>query len=136
MKTKLLSLAAAGLMLLAGSALADAPLKSKLDLDMHQASAVADIQAEYRRTFSAKRQEFNRESRALRRARSANDVEAVARQELIVAALQQDLTAIRAAENAAIRAVLTPEQQSKFDAVLAERAAMVGSSRDSKVAKN
>ena len=118
MKAKLLSIVAFGLLLVAGSAFADAPLKSKLDLTVEQASAVAAIQADYRRKFAAVRQDFNRESRALRRARRADDAEAMAQQELVVADLQAQMTAVRMAENAEIRTLLTPEQQSKFDAVL------------------
>ena len=133
MKTRYSAILVFTLLLAGGLAHADAPLKSKLDLSTEQAGAVADIQADYRRTFAKKRQAFNRESRALRRARTANDPAAIAKQESVVAALKAEMTAIRIAENNSIRAQLTPDQQLKFDEVIAERAAMVGSSRDSNV---
>ena len=133
MRSKLITLLSSGLLLMAGSAYADAPLKSSLDLDTEQARQVQEIQKSYRRTFGAKRQEMNRESRKLRRARNANDSALIAQQETIVAGLQEELRAIRSAENEEIRKLLTPEQNKKFDQVIEQRRAMVGSSRDASV---
>lgn len=135
MRTRLISLLTSGLLLTAGAAYADAPLKSSLDLDTDQARQVQQIQKTYRRSFSAKRQEMNRESRKLRRARNDNDSALIAQQETIVADLQAELRAIRTAENDEIRKVLTPEQNVKFDHVIEQRRAMVGSSRDTNVFK-
>jgi len=100
---------------------------------MDQARSVEAVQAQYRRTFGAKREEFNRESRKLRRARLAKDSAAVAQQEPVVAALQDELRKIRSSENDAIRRLLTPAQQQKFEAVLMQRRAMHGSSRDDRL---
>jgi Spy/CpxP family protein refolding chaperone len=114
-------------------AAADESLQSSLALSMEQARSVESIQAEYRRTFSAKREVFNRESRKLRRARLAKDSAAIAQQEPVVAGLQNELRQIRASENDAIRKVLTPEQQKKFEAVLVQRRAQHGPSRDERL---
>jgi Spy/CpxP family protein refolding chaperone len=114
-------------------AAADESLHSSLALSMEQARSVEAIQAEYRRTFSAKREVFNRESRKLRRARLAKDSAAIAQQEPVVAGLQNELRRIRESENDAIRKVLTPEQQKKFEAVLVQRRAQHGPSRDERL---
>lgn len=114
-------------------AAADESLHSSLALSMDQARSVEAVQAQYRRTFGAKREEFNRESRKLRRARLAKDSAAIAQQEPVVAALQDELRKIRASENDAIRRLLTPAQQQKFEAVLLQRRAMHGSSRDDRL---
>ena len=111
---------------------ADAPLKTTLGLDMEQAQQVQAIQKKYRRPFSAKRQELNRERRKLRRARNENDSSQVAQQEQITAQLQDELQHIRRKENEEIRQVLTPDQRQKFEAVLQQRKASVGSSRDAR----
>lgn len=123
------------LLALSNAAHADAPLKSSLGLDVEQARQVQEIQKAYRRPFAAKRQEYNRQSRKLRRARSDNDLQLIEQQELVVAALREDLRQIRAAENADIRGVLDLEQRAKFEEVLQQRNAMVGSSRDAKLLK-
>ena len=131
--TDLLSVAACVAVLalaLAQPAAADQSLESALALTRDQAHAVMAIEAKYRREFAAKRGDFNRESRVLRRAHIARDSAAIARQEPVVAALQQDLRQIREAENAQIRALLTPEQRTRFETVLQQRKAMHGSSRD------
>lgn len=133
MRSTLISLLGSGLLLMAGAAHADAPLKSSLDLNTDQAKQVQQIQKTYRRTFGAKRQEMNRESRKLRRARSDNDSALIEQQETIVADLQAEMRAIRTAENDEIRKLLTPEQNLKFDQVIEQRRAMVGSSRDTNV---
>ncbi len=133
MRSQLITLLSSSLLLIGSAAFADAPLKSSLDLDTEQARQVQEIQKSYRQTFRAKRQEMNRESRKLRRARNDNDSALIARQETIVAGLQQELRAIRNAENDEIRKLLTPEQSKKFDQVIEQRRAMVGSSRDANV---
>ena len=135
MPNKLLILLAAATLLIAGAAHADAPLKSSLGLDTDQAREVAAVQKSYRRSFSAKRGELNRENRKLRRARIDNDSALIAEQEAIVAGLEAELRAIREAENAEIRKFLTPEQNLKFDEVIEKRRAMVGSSRDANIFK-
>lgn len=119
-----------GLTLLGVSAFADAPLKTTLGLDVEQARQVAEIQGGYRREYAAKRGQHNTEARKLRRARNANDSEQIAMQEEIVAKLKADLRAIKDAEDADIRKVLTAEQDQRFDAYIEKRNAMVGSSRD------
>ena len=133
MKTRLIAILTSALLLAAGAAYADAPLKSSLGLDTDQARQVQEIQKKYRREFAATRQEMNRESRKLRRARNENDSALIAQQETIVAELQSRLRAIRSAENDEIRAVLTPVQALKFEQVIEKRRAMVGSSRDTRV---
>ena len=120
-------------LLVSTAAVADAPLKSKLDLDMDQAKAVAEIQAEYRKSKRSVRQELNRESRKLRRARSANDSQAVAEQEEIVARLEGEMRELILSEDDAIRGQLTPTQLAAFEDYLDERNDMVGSSRDVRV---
>lgn len=121
------------LLVLTRPAAADQSLQAALGLNMDQAHKVMAIEKKYRLEFAAKRGEFNRESRVLRRARIDRDSAAIARQEPVVAALQEDLRRIRAAENDQIRALLTPAQRSRFDAELAQRKAMHGSSRDERV---
>jgi len=130
MRVKYLLLVVGALLLAGGAAQADESLKSSLSLNMDQARQVDTIQAKYRKQFAAKRQELNKEMRALRRAKLANDSSAVARQEKITAKLRDELRAIRARENDEIRAVLTPEQRVAFEDVLKKRKEMVGSSRD------
>lgn len=130
MRKTLLSLVLVGLTVFGGYGLADAPLKTALGLDVEQARQVDEIQGEYRRLYAAKRGEHNREARALRRARIANDSEQIATQEQVVAKLDAELREIKANEDAAIRELLTPEQDEKFDAYIEKRNAMVGSSRD------
>ena len=124
-----------GLFVLAPAAYADAPLKSKLGLDMDQAKVVAEIQSEYRKSKRSVRQELNREARKLRRARSANDSAAVATQEQIVARLEGEMRTQILSEDDAIREVLTPAQLAKFEAYVQQRNDMVGSSRDVRVLK-
>jgi Spy/CpxP family protein refolding chaperone len=120
------------LLTFSGVSLADAPLKSKLGLSVDQAKQVQVIQKKYRPDFRAKRQELKKEQRKLRRARADNDSNAIAELEPVTATLAGELKQIRENENAEIRQVLTPEQNKKFDDVLKERRAMVGSSRDEK----
>jgi Spy/CpxP family protein refolding chaperone len=127
MRTTLLALALSATLLLA-----DQSLKSALDLTMDQARQVDRIQAGYRPRFAAKRQERNTELRKLRRARLANDSVQVAALEKTTAAMLEELRQIRAAEDEAIRKLLTPEQEKKFEAHRKLRKEMVGSSRDDK----
>jgi hypothetical protein len=115
---------------LAQPAQADQSLETALGLSRDQAHAVMAIEARFRPVFAAKRGDFNRESRVLRRAHIARDSAGIARQEPVVAALQQELRQIREAENEKIRAVLTPAQRTRFETVLEQRKAMHGSSRD------
>ena len=115
------------------AALADAPLKTRLELDMDQARVVDEIQARYRKEFRAKRQVYNREQRALRRAKNANDSQEVARLEAVVAGLKAELRDIILGTDDEIRAVLNPEQLEKFEEYIVERNAMPGSSRDVRV---
>lgn len=110
----------------------DAPLKGKLGLSNDQASQVREIKKKYRQSSRSKRQELHRESRKLRRARNANDSQAIAELEPVVEILKSELKQIRNSENNEIRKLLTPEQNQKFDQVLVQRRAMVGSSRDNK----
>ena len=120
-------------LVVSSAAFADAPLKSKLDLDMDQARLVAEIQGEYRKTKRSVRQELNRESRKLRRARSANDSATVAAQEEIVAKLEAEMRAQILGEDDAIRELLTPTQLDEFNRYVLQRNEMVGSSRDVRV---
>ncbi len=119
----------------AGYSHADAPLKTKLDLDVEQARQVAEVEKSYRRDFRAKRGDFNRESRKLRRARSANDSKAIAEQEAATAQLREEMIDIRRTTDEAIRRLLNADQNQKFDAYIEQRQAMVGSSRDSRVSE-
>jgi hypothetical protein len=111
-------------------AAADQSLETALGLSRDQAHAVMAIEKVYRLEFAAKRGDFNRESRVLRRAHLARDSAAIAKQEPVVAALREDLRRIREVENDKIRALLTPEQRPRYEAELAKRKAMHGSSRD------
>ena len=111
---------------------ADARLEKTLGLNTNQAQQVHAIQKQYRRTFSATRQELNREMRKLRRARIAHDSGMIARQEHVTALLQAKLEQIRLSEDAEIRRVLTPQQRLAFEDVIQQRNASVGSSRDVK----
>lgn len=130
MRKSSLALALLGLTVRSGYGLADAPLKTTLGLDTGQARQVDEIQSAHRRQYAAKRGDHNREERALRRARLANDSEQITIQEKKVEELKEDLRKIKASEDAAIRKVLTPEQNEKFDAYIEKRTNMVGSSRD------
>lgn len=122
-----------GLLTLSGPAAADTPLEKALGLGHDQARVVMDIQAKFRPVFAAKRGEFNRESRVLRRAHIARDSAAIAKQEPVVAALRQELRNIREDENAQIRKTLTPAQREQFEVVLQKRRAQHGPSRDERV---
>jgi len=124
MSVKYLLLVVGALFLAGGVAQADPTLKAKLSLTMEQAKQVDDIQKKYRKPFAAKRQEYNKEMRALRRANIANDSAGVARQEKITAKLRAELVAMRKKENDEIRAVLTPAQREKFEQLLAENRGM------------
>ena len=126
---------ASALLILAGQSYADAPLKSKLGLSVDQAKQVQTIQKSFRRKFSAKRQALHKERRKLRRARTSNDSAVIAQQEQITAELQRELQQIRQREDDQIRGVLTPEQTTKFEDVIRQRQAAVGSSRDARELK-
>ncbi len=130
MRLRHILLIAAALLLSGGAALADAPLKSSLGLSMDQAKQVDLIDMKYRKPFAAKRQEFNKEMRVLRRAKIANDSAGLAKQEQITDKLHNELREIRMKRDDEIRTVLTPEQRVKFEKVLQQEKEMVGSSRD------
>jgi hypothetical protein len=130
MRTALLPLLALVLASLGAAAWADAPLDARLGLSHDQARQVNAIQAEHRRAFASKRQAFNRESRALRRAHLDHDSGEIARLEALTDAMRTELTAMRAAEDEAIRRLLTPQQSIAFEDYIAERRQMRGSSRD------
>lgn len=115
------------------TAFADAPLKTRLGLDMDQAKVVDDIQARYRAAFRKKRSVYHREQRVMRRARKANDSALVAKQEPIVAGLKAELREIILSTDNEVRAILTPEQKKKFEDYIVERNSMKGSSRDVRV---
>jgi Spy/CpxP family protein refolding chaperone len=121
-----------GLLLIAISANADAPLKSVLDLSPDQAAQVAKIQKEARDSIRPVRGELHRQERVLRRARIKNDSDTVAEQEKRVEPLRMKLKALHESESKQIRTILTPEQNVKYDKYLQKRAGMVGSSRDVK----
>ena len=112
---------------------ADAALKSRLQLDMDQARRVDQIQAEHRKSFAARRGDFNRESRALRRARLANDSAEITRLTATTEALRAELKQDRDSEDAKIAALLSAEQLVLFDDYRAERSQMAGSSRDERL---
>lgn len=123
-------------MLLAGASFADAPLKSSLGLNVEQAHQVKAIQKSFRRQFSSVRQQLHREQRKLRRAKNADDSALIDRLQHAVAELESQLRAVRTAENAQIRQLLTPGQQQQFDDVIRQRREAVGSSRDARIYKS
>jgi hypothetical protein len=116
----------------ASAAYADAPLKSTLGLNIEQAAQVAKIEEQTRHAIRPLRTELNREERALRRAQLANDSQAISKQEALIEPLRLKFAAIHESETKQIRALLTPEQNKKYDAYLKTRDQMVGSSRDVK----
>ncbi len=118
---------------LAAPAWADAPLDSRLALDADQARRLASIEASYRRDFAALRQEYNRESRALRRARLAGDSSEIQRLTAVTADMREQLKAMRETQDRQIAALLRPEQMALFDAYVQERRQMAGSSRDERL---
>lgn len=120
MSVKYLLFVVGALLLAGGAAQADPTLKAKLSLSMEQAKQVDDIQKKHRKLFAAKRTEYNKQMRALRRANIASDSAGVTRQEKITADLREELRVLRKQENDEIRAVLTPEQREKFEQVLAD----------------
>ncbi len=125
----------AGLSLVTSAALADAPLKTALDLDIDQAAQVDTIQKNSRDAVRPVRGELKREERALRRAKTGNDAEAIAKQEKAIEPLHRKLAEIFESEAEEIRALLSPEQKIKYKKHLKERDEMVGSSRDVKEIK-
>lgn len=116
--------------LLPAAAFADESLQTALALDVDQARQVGEMQARHRKQFAAGRQAYNAESRALRRARLANDAAEIARLESLTESMRADLTAMRAGHDAEIRRVLRPDQSGLFDAHIVKRQQMRGSSRD------
>jgi Spy/CpxP family protein refolding chaperone len=128
---KYLGLVVGFLLLCAGSAAADQPLKSALGLSMDQAKQVTDIEAKYRKPFAAKRTALNTEMRAMRRAKIANDSAKLAEMEAITERMADELYEIRLARNAEISAVLNPQQLAMFQEVLVQRHES-SSSRDDK----
>ena len=128
--TQAITAAFVGCLFIVASARADAPLKSALALDIDQAAQVAKIQEQTRNAIRPVRSELLREERALRRANLANDRQAIAKQEALIEPLRRKFAAIHADETKQIRALLTPEQNTKYDAWLKTRDQMAGSSRD------
>jgi seryl-tRNA synthetase len=120
-------------LLAAGPAAADAALSTRLDLDVGQSRELATIESDYRREFAAVRQEHNRQARALRRAKLANDAAETARLEAEVEGLRSQLAALREAQDERIVALLRNDQKPRFDAYVAERRQMAGSSRDERL---
>jgi Spy/CpxP family protein refolding chaperone len=120
----------AALALPGAPALADARLDTRLALSVDQARQVNEVEARYRRVWASARQEFNRESRALRRARLANDGAEIARLEGVTGAMESDLIRTRAEWDDAIRALLTPSQMLEFEQHVRERKEMVGRRTD------
>jgi hypothetical protein len=114
-------------------ALADSRLDQRLGLTPDQARQVSTVQGEHNRRFASLRQTYNREMRALRRARIANDSAETARLETVTNALKEDLRRLYQAEDDAVRALLQPSQFRAYDMWLAERAQMRGSSRDERI---
>lgn len=114
-------------------AIADAPLKSKLDLSVEQANTVSQIQKRYRAEKRSIRQVLNRSSRLLRRAKSANDSEAIASLSEEVATFEWAMRAAIRDEDNEIRQVLEPEQLVSFEDYIDTRDKMIGSSRDVRV---
>lgn len=121
------------LLFAAGDSAADQPLASALGLSTEQARKVNDVEARYRKQFAAQRQEFNRESRALRRARLAYDSAEMARLEQVTETMRQGLVGLRQRWDDDIRAELTGDQLSAFEAHIELRRQMAGSSRDARL---
>ena len=132
-KTWLIALTA--LFFFNGNAQADARLDRALGLSHEQAAQVQEIQQKSRKEFSAVRQDFNRERRALRRAENDHDTALIAQQEKKTADLQDRLKKIKASEDAEIRKLLNADQVKAFEAYIEKRNAMTGSSRDAKLYK-
>ncbi|MCU0755709.1 MAG: hypothetical protein MUE46_11405 [Xanthomonadales bacterium] len=130
---RLLALSFLSGLLYAGAVHADAALASRLALDTPQAQTLASLEATYRRDFASLRQLHNREARALRRARLAHDAAETQRLEAVVEGLRLQLAALREAQDARISGLLRPEQQPLFEAYIAERRQMHGSSRDERL---
>lgn len=120
----------ATLVLASTSAMADRTWESALGLSMDQARQVKDIEMKYRKPYTEKRGKYMNERRWMRQAMVDKDAAKVAKQEEIVAGLEDELRTIRNAEHAEIRALLTPEQGVKFEQELKLRKEMKGSSRD------
>ena len=114
---------------------ADAPLAQSLGLSVDQTHQVKQIQADYRKQFAAVRGDYNRQSRALRRARLASDAAQIAALESETEQLADQLSSIRAAEDAEISALLDSSQQQAFARYIEQREAMVGSSRDARITR-
>lgn len=121
------------LVLAPGQGSADTPLTTALALSMDQSRAVNEIEAGYRKQFASQRQEFNRESRALRRARLAFDSAETARLEGVTEGLRQGLIRLRQAWDDEIRTQLTAPQKLAFEAHVEQRRQMAGSSRDERL---
>lgn len=112
---------------------ADPTLAASLRLTSAQAQRTDEIEARYRREMASLRQAFNRESRAMRRARLAHEEAEATRLEGVAEALRQRMIALREDTDEEIRAVLGPAQQPLFDAHLEQRRRMHGSSRDERM---
>jgi len=119
-------------LLAAGSAYADAPLRTRLDLRPDQVQAVDAIQRENRLATSKVRGELNTQRRALKRAEHAGDTSEAAHIYAMVKELEDKMEALQRSEDSDIRALLDESQRVKFQAFIQERESMVGSSRDAR----
>ncbi len=128
-KTLLMAL----LLTVAGPAMADKPLGQMVELDPAQIQAHKALRAEHWPPFVKLRGEHQRETRALRRAERAGDAAEVERLSRHTDALLVAMHERRAQHDQAIRETLRPEQIAGFEAWIAEREAMVGSSRDARL---
>ena len=117
----------------AGDSAADQPLASALGLSTEQARKVNVVEARYRKQFASQRQGFNRDSRALRRARLANDGAETVRLEQVTEQQRQGLIDLRQQWDDEIRRQLSGQQLSAFDAHIERRRRMAGSSRDERL---
>lgn len=114
------------------SAVADKPLKSALGLDTDQAAKVAAIQKQARDAMRKPRGELHKKQRELRRAKAASDSATLIKLESEIVPLQDKMRQIHSEEEKNIRAVITPEQTTKYEEWLEQRDKMAGSSRDVK----
>lgn len=131
-KTLLLAVALAA----ATPALADKPLAEMVELDPAQVQAHKALRAEHWPPFVKLRGEHQRQTRALRRAEKDGDLAEVERLSQQTDALLVAMRERRALHDRAIRDSLRPDQIAGFEAWLAEREAMVGSSRDARMLRS
>jgi len=108
----------------------DEPLRSALQLHIDQIQKVKDIQTQSRRAYVIKRQQYDRDKRSLGRAEREDDLLQIEALNISIAVLLRQMRELRDAEDEAIRALLRPEQIAAYDAWLAHRDALFGSSRN------